>query len=31
VPVAVGVIWLVSYNARKRHLKHRDGPSVTDR
>lgn len=31
VPVAVGVIWLVSYNARKRHLKHRDGPSVTDK
>ncbi|QOZ38331.1 DUF3422 domain-containing protein [Bradyrhizobium sp. CCBAU 53421] len=31
VPVAVGVIWLVSYNARKRHLKHRDEPSVTDK
>ncbi|UWU82851.1 DUF3422 domain-containing protein [Bradyrhizobium yuanmingense] len=29
VPIAVGVIWLVSYNVRKRHLKHNDAPSVT--
>ncbi|MHC2338231.1 putative membrane-anchored protein [Bradyrhizobium sp. USDA 4454] len=29
VPIAVGVIWLVSYNVRKRHLKHDDAPSVT--
>lgn len=29
VPIAVGVIWLVSYNIRKRHLKHDDAPSVT--
>ncbi|RXH25490.1 Egg lysin [Bradyrhizobium nanningense] len=28
VPIAVGVIWLVSYNVRKRHLKHDDAPSV---
>ncbi|WP_316395609.1 DUF3422 domain-containing protein [Bradyrhizobium sp. 33ap4] len=28
VPIAVGVIWLVSYNTRKRHLKHRDEPSA---
>lgn len=28
VPIAVGVIWLVSYNIRKRHLKHDDAPSV---
>jgi len=27
VPIAVGVIWLVSYNIRKRHLKHEDVPS----
>ncbi|RXH38693.1 Egg lysin [Bradyrhizobium nanningense] len=29
VPIAVGAIWLVSYNVRKRHLKHDDTPSVT--
>ncbi|SFI12757.1 DUF3422 domain-containing protein [Bradyrhizobium sp. Gha] len=29
VPIAVGVIWLVSYNVRKRHLKHDDAPSLT--
>ncbi|PWE81677.1 Egg lysin [Bradyrhizobium sp. SUTN9-2] len=28
VPIAIGVIWLVSYNVRKRHLKHDDAPSV---
>ncbi|MCA1525064.1 DUF3422 family protein [Bradyrhizobium yuanmingense] len=28
VPIAVGVIWLVSYNVRKRHLKHDNAPSV---
>ncbi|MFK4526904.1 putative membrane-anchored protein [Bradyrhizobium japonicum] len=28
VPIAVGMIWLVSYNVRKRHLKHDDAPSV---
>ncbi|MHC4047823.1 DUF3422 family protein [Bradyrhizobium sp. 23AC] len=28
VPIAVGVIWLVSYNIRKRHLKHDNAPSV---
>lgn len=28
VPIAVGVIWVVSYNIRKRHLKHDDAPSV---
>ncbi|MET4387537.1 putative membrane-anchored protein [Bradyrhizobium sp. F1.4.3] len=28
VPIAVGVIWLVSYKIRKRHFKHDDAPSV---
>ncbi|WP_456640531.1 DUF3422 family protein [Bradyrhizobium sp. USDA 10063] len=28
VPIALGVIWLVSYNIRKRHLKHDDAPSA---
>ncbi|WFU54554.1 DUF3422 domain-containing protein [Bradyrhizobium pachyrhizi] len=28
VPIAVGVIWIVSYNVRKRHLKHDNVSSV---
>ncbi|WP_024513367.1 DUF3422 domain-containing protein [Bradyrhizobium sp. ARR65] len=28
VPIAVGVIWLVSHSIRKHHLKHDDTPSV---